>query len=685
MKKLTSLLVLFITIYSQTFVWAQTGPGGVGNNDGSGTLKAWYKSNTGLSYDGSQIVTSWENQVNISELNLDIVTGSPTRIPTAINTWSSVSFDGSSRLSTTANLNSSYFPTDAASVFFVSFADNLTQSNNILGSYPLEADRFAGLSPSSNNSTFYMGGVGNSVSSSYGSAATFYINSFMGNAADGLSIYRDNTLQNNAATAGTYSGHAGHTFQIGDALEGDITEIIIFNEKINTAQRNVVNNYLGAKYAIAIANDLFTGNDASYFHDIAGVGQESDGNNMLAQSAGVYFQSNAGTLEDSEYIIFGHNGTTNVVSTANIALGADGARWARDWYVDQTGEHNVTITFDLTEGIAGGNAQNVSNYVLLYRSGTTGDYSDLGLSASIGDADQVVFSVLGSNLADGYYTLGTIDQTTSPVQGASNKTWYTLASGDWTNPNIWTLDPSAALPNNPTATYPHFATDKVIIKTGKTIDMNVSSITCNDLTVDGRLDLHSTSGHTFNTLRGSGKILMEGDNFPTFSGGTTHFVTAGQGEGTVVLYGSSFEMTSAFETYNLEIAMDAGETLTLVANNTVNGNLTVSSGTLQINNASNTTPLSIDVAGNVIVSSGTSVVVGSANATDGTADNGYGNYHKYYHVLRVGGNFINNGTVHLTNLVVPDYDSRASNGAVSLVFYGASNAKLTCNNTTDLY
>jgi len=690
MKKIVRALAfisLFISL--SNLLWAQSGPGGIGNNDGSGTLKAWYKSDVGLTYDGFNIVTAWNNQVSISDLDLDVITGSPTYVPTAINTWASVSFDGSSRLATTNNLNSSYFPTDAASVFFVSIADNLTQNNNIFGSFPLDADRFAGLAPSSSNSTFYMGGVGNTVSTSYGSSGTFYIHSFEGNAADGLSIYRDNSLQNNAATAGTYSGHATHTFQMGDALEGDIPELIIFNEKVNTAQRNIVNNYLGAKYAIAIANDLYSGNDASYFYDIAGVGQESDGNNTLAQSAGLYLESSVATLDDAEYVIFGHNGTSNAVSTSDLP-GGIAARWARDWYFDETGEHNVTITFDIAEGYTGGgNAQNISNYVLLYRSGTTGNYTDwtalYGISPSIGEADQVVFSVLGSDLADGYYTLGTADQTASPVQGASTKTWYTLVSGDWTDPSIWTLDPSGALPNNPDNTYPHFATDKVVIKTGKTIVMDVSSITCDDLTVNGRLDLETTLGHIFNTLRGTGKILMEGDNFPTFSGGTTHFITAGQGEGTVVLYGSSFELATALDFYNLEIDMDASNTMTLAANATINGNLTITTGTFQINNGVNATPLNIDVAGDVIVSSGSSISVGNADAYDSGAQTGYGNYHKGFHLFRVAGDLTNNGTVRLTNQTVPDYDSRATTGAVSLVFYGASNAKLSCNNTTDLY
>ena len=81
--------------------FSQSGPGGVGTITGTGTLKAWYKADAGVSYDGGNKVSNWRNSVEVS--NLDIfASGSlmPAYEANNINGKPSISFGGANRLTT---------------------------------------------------------------------------------------------------------------------------------------------------------------------------------------------------------------------------------------------------------------------------------------------------------------------------------------------------------------------------------------------------------------------------------------------------------------------------------------------------------------------------------------------------------------------------------------------------------
>ena len=247
---------------------------------------------------------------------------------------------------------------------------------------------------------------------------------------------------------------------------------------------------------------------------------------------------------------------------------------------------------------------------------------------------------------------------------AQNDTWYAITSGEWSNEEIWTLDPAAAVKVNPKGEIPDEA-DNVVINSGRTITMDANGYKADVLTVDGRLELRETTGHQFSQIRGSGRILMEADNFP--AGDATHFTSKNQGEGTVVFQGSAFTLSSGNTLYNLDIEMDGSQVLTLGADLVLNGNLTVRSGNLQFGN--NTTSRNLVVKGDISVLSGASITVSEINAT---------------HELEILGNITNNGLIKLTNLDQPTYNSFSTQGSVTLKATGASNSTLKANNTTFL-
>lgn len=266
---------------------------------------------------------------------------------------------------------------------------------------------------------------------------------------------------------------------------------------------------------------------------------------------------------------------------------------------------------------------------------------------------------------------------------AQDTTWYTLASGDWDDPAIWTLDPSGALPNNPDSLTPTTAATginhHVVILSGRTIEVYSDNKTNASLKVSGRIDFHASTGHTFTNIKGGGTILLRADNFP--SGDATHFITAGQGEGTVVFDSTGYNLTTAHTFYNVEVELDnSTDTLTLLANYQINGNLTITQGALKINNNASTILLDLNVDGNVNVAANASITVGSGNAYDGGQS-----YYNRFHDFTVGGDFVSYGKVRFTNQAVPNYTAHTTTGAVTLHFTSASDNYLKCYNTTDLY
>lgn len=210
------------------------------------------------------------------------------------------------------------------------------------------------------------------------------------------------------------------------SFNGYISEIIMYRTKVNDAQRTIINNHLSAKYDIALSsNDFYAGDNpgnGNYDRNIAGVGRDASGasNPQFDPStcAGMGIQSVSG-LDNTDYILAGHASPTNSEVTTDVAgiSGTNVSRWQRIWYIDitNTGTANATnLNFDMSDaGMAGVNLGVTSNYILVYRPGQTGSWSEIATANSIA-GDQILFSNQNLTL-DGYYTLATKDFTASPL------------------------------------------------------------------------------------------------------------------------------------------------------------------------------------------------------------------------------------------------------------------------------
>ncbi|MES2515066.1 MAG: T9SS type A sorting domain-containing protein [Bacteroidota bacterium] len=220
----------------------------------------------------------------------------------------------------------------------------------------------------------------------------------------------------------------------GRPFGGYIGEIIVYREALNKASRIIVDNYLSAKYNIALAvNDKYAGDNVGtgdYDRDVAGVGQDTIqpgsvvGSNLsfsATATSGMGISVNSG-LNVGDYVLAGHAVVNNYVNLTDVAgiSGASPARWQRTWYVDVTNAGAVIqadIDFDMTAGgMTGTTPLTASNYKLLYRAGTSGAWSQVATASSI-SGTRVIFNSynFNNNADDGYYTIGTMNYTASPL------------------------------------------------------------------------------------------------------------------------------------------------------------------------------------------------------------------------------------------------------------------------------
>ena len=233
--------------------------------------------------------------------------------------------------------------------------------------------------------------------------------------------------------------------------DGRIAETVLYTATLNRAQRQIVQNYLSAKYDVPLntsgsAKDLYTedngdgdpSNGGDYDLRMIGVGQASDGTfHSRARGDGLDLKATGG-LNNGDFAMAGHRVPRNSVTTDGVggldASSGDNARSRRAWAVSWTDPGNdltVDLTFDLSslgfKGVAGA----ASNYKLIVSnqdsigSGQSYSWSTKTTASSV-DGPKITFS--GLSLSDGhYYTLATTNRDDSPL---TNKTALVVSGRD---------------------------------------------------------------------------------------------------------------------------------------------------------------------------------------------------------------------------------------------------------------
>ncbi len=255
-------------------------------------------------------------------------------------------------------------------------------------------------------------------------------------------------------------------------------------------------------------------------------------------------------------------------------------------------------------------------------------------------------------------------------------TWYSYKTGNWNSSSTWTLDGSVApLLVNPSNEVPGVG-DHVVVTNGRTVTIDVNSISIASIEVEGRLVLSTFTGHNFTEIKGNGVIRMSGDgsgndNFPSgTTTGANGFANVNNG-GTLELTGTGINLDQTRTFNNVKIKLDATiNEAVLLANYTINGDLTVTTGRLKVNNTA-ATSRTINLYGDMVIASAGQLTVGTGNAR---------------HQFNFYGDFTNNGTAKFSQRTTQTISSEATNGIVDANFL-ASNADQTvnCNGLTYFY
>ena len=133
---------------------------------------------------------------------------------------------------------------------------------------------------------------------------------------------------------------------------------------------------------------------------------ESDASNGLTMTVG-------SSLSSGNFAVFGNN-NASATSTSDLGSVTSTVRTGRIWQVDESGTVAATIKIDMSDATGDySTSSSATDYKLLYRSGTSGSFSDAATGSNI-SGDVVTFNSV--SLQDGYYALGSTVDNSLPVE-----------------------------------------------------------------------------------------------------------------------------------------------------------------------------------------------------------------------------------------------------------------------------
>ncbi len=203
-------------------------------------------------------------------------------------------------------------------------------------------------------------------------------------------------------------------------LAGDISEIVLFNAALNNAKRIIVNNYLSAKYNVALSNNnVYTMDNPAngdYDFEIAGIGQAADGSNHRdSRGTGIVRMWNPSNLSNNEFLLWGHDSTPLENTSTIVGVDVDGdiieERLSRVWRVSEVGDvGTVSISFNFSQL---GNPLGSNLRLLIDRNGN--GFADNDVTPIAGSVSNGVAIFSNVNFQDGdRFTLGNTDAS-SPL------------------------------------------------------------------------------------------------------------------------------------------------------------------------------------------------------------------------------------------------------------------------------
>ncbi|WP_268124251.1 T9SS type A sorting domain-containing protein [Roseivirga pacifica] len=415
--------IMCLFVYTQTLN-AQTGPGGIGNTNGSSDLDIWFDANqlayndagTNLATDG-QTVQSWHNLSGSgSTSNASNVTNLPIFTENALNGYPALTFDGVDDL-----LDFTYTTVGTGSIFLVASGSNPTnvQRRAIRLGGPASNFRVTlGMPAASSFRARLFDGTTATPLSTTVSAATPYVYSYNYSNGSSVELFVNGNLAASNSTVVTGTPGVSGTARISSSAlwNGNISEIIHIASGANTAEKIIIENYLAAKYGLSLStSDIYDEDNDGYDHDVAGIGQAPDGSSHTdSRGTGMVRINGADNLENGEFLFWGHDGADALATeTDDIPMGVE-ARFQRVWRVSEENTFGVSVdvgSVNVLFDLSAFSSVTAADLVLLIDTDNDGTFADE--TPITGATDQ----------GDGMYQFAGISALT-------DNTRFTIASAD---------------------------------------------------------------------------------------------------------------------------------------------------------------------------------------------------------------------------------------------------------------
>ena len=445
MKKAFLLFTFLHLVFSNAYT--QIGPGGVGS---SSDIRLWARSDVGVFSDNGTtnstnggIVTQWNDQSgNGHSLTQNIFNQKPTYNTNQINGLPTITFDNTREFLATSNTGANF--TQLSVIAVGRFAQGSQGTSDYdyminIGSDRLDAvsfSRFRGVTPDANKfynfieGTVRVGPVLNNSYHVYGLSVT--------TSAPFHTLHIDGSSQTLAAhnaginiSSEIRVGGMTYANPATNPLDGDMAEIVVLENNVNTTQRTIIENYLSAKYALAISNDKFSF-QTTHGNEVAGIGQETPSDNHTdAQGSAIVRINGASDLGTGEYLMWGHDGAglTGTSSELPPSFGGLGSKLTREWRVDETGGDvgTVSIIFD-TDSISPELGPSASQYRLL--TDADGNFTNATVITPSIWGTTITFNNVDLS-TESFFTLANtgIQETCVSILGNVSASWST--TGEW--------------------------------------------------------------------------------------------------------------------------------------------------------------------------------------------------------------------------------------------------------------
>ena len=380
---------LFLTIITLSLFYninAQTGPGGIGSNDGTSDLIMWLRADLGVE---SSIGTSAGNNDNIS-------------------TWLDQSGDNNHATSATAphyetnqhngypgvhfmQSNNEYFDinnhtnlpsgNNDRTYIFAAETSNATTDNQSLLYHGHTTENVANygrrINITNNTNEFSVSvsgrrfgvasgfldfNIGTIIFPNSGSTSDDFLNYNNGSLLSSIKVAGDNNFGAINLNTTNQQAFLGANRNASRHYNGDMSEIIIFNKELNDAEFVIIHNYLSAKYNTTLdaTINLYVQDDPSngdFDHNVAGIGRVNGSNEHRdSQGTGIVRINNPSNLNNNEYLFWGEDikdPTYNFVTNTSLYY----EHLNSNWRVNEIGNvGTVTVTFDISSIDLSGNS-----------------------------------------------------------------------------------------------------------------------------------------------------------------------------------------------------------------------------------------------------------------------------------------------------------------------------------------